>query len=223
MIARRGRWVVLDVGETIIDESRMWSAWADTLGIPRTTFMSVFGSLVERGLSYPQLKDYFPWVDWGRQRTLIDERVGDFQAEDVYPDARSALQQLRERGYRTAIVANQPARRHAELRALGIEAEVMAMSDEMGVAKPAPAFFQVTIDLLGQPDPGDVAYVGDRIDNDVLPASAAGLRPVWLRRGPWGIIPRQVPAEARLVVESLDELVDRIDEAWAGDPRQGIT
>jgi HAD superfamily hydrolase (TIGR01549 family) len=217
MSARPGRWVVLDVGETIIDESRMWAAWADTLGIPRMTFMSVFGSLVERGLSYPQLQDYFPSVDWGRQRAVIDERIGSFQDDDVYPDARSALVRLRERGYRTAIVANQPVRRHAELRALGIEAEVMAMSDEMGVAKPDPAFFQATIDLLGQPDPGDVAYVGDRIDNDVLPASAAGLRAVWLRRGPWGVIPRQVPAEARLVVESLDELADRVEAAWAGN------
>jgi HAD superfamily hydrolase (TIGR01549 family) len=219
MSAQRGRWVVLDVGETIVDESRMWAAWADVLAIPRTTFMSVFGSLVERGISYPQLKDYFPAVDWDMHRTVIDELVGDLQASDVYPDVLPALHRLRERGYRTAIIANQPARRAAELRALGIEAEVMAMSDEMGVAKPDPAFFRATIDLLGQPDPGEVAYVGDRIDNDVLPASAAGLRSIWLRRGPWGIIPRRAPAAARLVVGSLDELAERVEEAWQDRPR----
>jgi FMN phosphatase YigB (HAD superfamily) len=152
-------------------------------------------------------------------RTVIDELVGDLQASDVYPDVLPALHRLRERGYRTAIIANQPARRAAELRALGIEAEVMAMSDEMGVAKPDPAFFRATIDLLGQPDPGEVAYVGDRIDNDVLPASAAGLRSIWLRRGPWGIIPRRAPAAARLVVGSLDELAERVEEAWQDRPR----
>ena len=59
-----------------------------------------------------------------------------------------------------------------------------------------------------------MAYVGDRIDNDVVPASAAGMRAVWLRRGPWGVVPQDVPAEADLVVDSLSELVERIEEAW---------
>ena len=64
-----------------------------------------------------------------------------------------------------------------------------------------------------------VAYVGDRVDNDVLPSIAAGLRAVWIRRGPWGII-QELPPDARpaLVVDSLSELVERIDEAWAGLP-----
>lgn len=207
------RWVVLDVGETLIDESRIWAAWADALGIPRTTFMSVFGSLVERGLNYPQLADYFP-VDWGAHREAVERSIGGFRAEDLYPDALSALASFREQGYRTAIIANQPVRRNRELRALGVEAEVMAMSDEMGVAKPDPQFFRATLALLGRPDPGSVAYVGDRIDNDVLPAAAVGMRAVWLRRGPWGVIPREAPQQASLVVRSLAEAAERVEEAW---------
>jgi HAD superfamily hydrolase (TIGR01549 family) len=175
--------------------------------------MSVFGSLVERGLNYPQLADYFP-IDWGAHRHAVDRSIGGFRSEDLYPDALPALASFREQGYRTAIIANQPAQRHQELRALGVEAEVMAMSDEMGVSKPDPAFFVASLALLGAPDPGSVAYVGDRIDNDVLPAAAAGMRSVWLRRGPWGVIPRVAPAQAHLVVASLAELAERIDEAW---------
>ncbi len=206
--------MVLDVGETIVDESRMWAAWADALDIPRTTFMSVFGSLVERGLGYPQLADYFD-VDWAAHRTAVELAIGGFRAEDLYRDARPALEALREQGYRTAIIANQPARRNAELRDLGVQAEVMAMSDELGVAKPAAAFFSTSLALLGDPDPSDVAYVGDRIDNDVLPAAAAGMRAIWLRRGPWGVIPRAAPTQASLVVGSLAELTERVDEAWS--------
>jgi FMN phosphatase YigB (HAD superfamily) len=207
------RWVVLDVGETLIDESRIWAAWADALGIPRTTFMSVFGSLVERGLNYPQLADYFP-VDWGAHRDAVERSIGGFRPEDLYPDALPSLASFREQGYRTAIIANQPAQRNRELRQLGVEAEVMAMSDEMGVSKPDPAFFIASLALLGVADPGSVAYVGDRIDNDVLPAAAAGMRSIWLRRGPWGVIPRAAPPQASLVVGSLAELSERIDEAW---------
>ena len=64
-------------------------------------------------------------------------------------------------------------------------------------------------------DAADVAYVGDRLDNDVRPSAAAGMRPVWLRRGPWGVIgdDGEIPA-GTLVVDSLRELVERIDEWW---------
>ncbi len=92
--------------------------------------------------------------------------------------------------------------------------------------KPDAAFFERTLELLGSPDPADVAYVGDRIDNDVRPAAAAGMRAVWLRRGPWGVIPTDAPAEAALVVSSLSELVDRIDACWlteAGAGRSGLS
>jgi FMN phosphatase YigB (HAD superfamily) len=69
---------------------------------------------------------------------------------------------------------------------------------------------------MGGPSPSRVAYVGDRIDNDVAPAVTAGMRAVWIRRGPWGVI-QEAPADVHpaLVVASLDELVERIGEAWA--------
>ena len=58
----------------------------------------------------------------------------------------------------------------------------------------------------------DVAYVGDRLDNDVRPAAASGMRAVWLRRGPWAALASEEPAGAALVVDSLTELVDRIGD-----------
>jgi FMN phosphatase YigB (HAD superfamily) len=89
------------------------------------------------------------------------------------------------------------------------------MSEAMGVAKPDPGFFAHALELMGMPDPGSVANVGDRVDNDVLPVLEAGLRSVWLRRGPWGVI-QHLPEGTRpaLVVDSLAELAERIDEAW---------
>ena len=38
--------VVFDVGETLVDESREYGAWADWLGVPRHTFSSVFGAVI---------------------------------------------------------------------------------------------------------------------------------------------------------------------------------
>ncbi len=207
------RWVCLDVGETLIEETRIWSTWADVLGIPRMTLLTAFGAVVERGLEHQAVFELLGITDWRAHLPEVQERVAGFQEVDLYPDARPALAALHDVGYHVAVIANQPASRHAELRALGVDPDVMAMSGAMGVSKPDPAFFARALELMGDPDPGDVAYVGDRPDNDVAPAAAAGMRAVWLRRGPWGVIHTQAPGAA-LVVDSLDQLVRKIERVW---------
>ena len=205
----------LDVGETLIDETRIWSLWADELGVPRLTFLAALGSVIARGGEHRDVFPIFGADDWQLRMASVEGAYGGFGVDDLYPDALPALAALRERGFRLSIVANQPASRSDELRAIGVEGEVVAMSEQLGVAKPAPAFFARALELMGSPDPADVAYVGDRVDNDLLPAMAAGMRAVWIRRGPWGVI--QHPPEGTrpaLTVGTLDELVERIDEAW---------
>ena len=209
------RWVCLDVGETLIDETRIWSLWADELGVPRLTFLAALGSVIARGGEHRDVFPIFGADDWQLRMASVEGAYGGFTEDDLYPDALRAIAALRERSHRIAIVANQPASRADELRAIGVEAEVLVMSEALGVAKPAPAFFARALELMGSPEPGDVAYVGDRVDNDLLPALAAGMRAVWIRRGPWGVI-QHPPDGTRpaLTVDTLDELVERIDEAW---------
>ena len=210
------RWVCLDVGETLIDETRVWSVWAETLGIPTMTFLAAFGAVVDRGLDHASVFDVLGVPDWEAHADEVESRYGGFQPQDLYPDALPAMDAFREAGYRIAVIANQPAIRDAELRALGVRPDVMAMSETLGASKPEPEFFVRARALMGMPHPADVAYVGDRPDNDVRPAAAAGMRAVWLRRGPWGYIRSEAP-EAHLVVGSLSELVGRIDEVWPVD------
>ena len=209
------RWVCLDVGETLIDETRIWSLWADELGVPRLTFLAALGAVIARGGEHRDVFPIFGADDWQLRMPAVESAYGSFTLEDLYPDALRAIEVLRLAGYRLSIVANQPASRADELRAIGVDVEVMAMSEGMNVAKPDPAFFARALELMGAPDPASVAYVGDRVDNDVLPGIAASMRAVWIRRGPWGVIQR-LPEGARpaLTVDSLDELVERIGQAW---------
>jgi len=211
------RWVCLDVGETLIDETRIWSVWADVLAIPRLTFMAALGGVIARGGEHRDVFSEFGFAEaaWRALGPEVERRYAGFQEQDLYPDARPAIAALAQAGYRLSVLANQPASRSGELRALGIAPEVLAMSDEMAVAKPDPAFFIRALELMGDPPPERVAYVGDRVDNDVLPAMAAGLRAIWLRRGPWGVI-QQLPngAQPALVVGSLRELTESISAVW---------
>jgi HAD superfamily hydrolase (TIGR01662 family) len=211
------RWVCLDVGETIVDETRVWTCWAEALGITPLTFMAAMGAVLARGGDFRNTFELLGHADWERFRPQVAAAYAGFQEHDLYPDAKPALDALRAAGYRLAIIANQPAERTEELRFLGVRADVMAMSGEMGVRKPAPEFFAEVLRLIGNPAAGDVAYVGDRLDNDIHPSAAAGMRPVWIRRGPWAAITADAPPTGTLVVNSLTELVERIGEAWPED------
>ncbi len=204
------------MGETLIDETRVWGTWADVLGIPRLTFAAGLGAALVRDQDYRFVFDVFGIADWRDRLPEVEARYGGFQPDDLYPDAIRCIEGLRAAGYGVAVAANQPASRSAELRALGVEPDVMVMSDELGLAKPDPAFFDRVLELLGRPVASDVAYVGDRVDNDVVAVRAMGLRSVWIRRGPWGWLRQPGPGECDLTVANLDELVDRIGEVWAG-------
>jgi FMN phosphatase YigB (HAD superfamily) len=104
-----------------------------------------------------------------------------------------------------AVIGNQTSSASAFMA--GLPVERTATSDEWGVSKPDPAFFARMEDELGA-SAERIAYVGDRVDNDVLPARRAGMVAVHLRRGPWGIIHSGWPeaAEAHIRLDSLSRL-----------------
>jgi HAD superfamily hydrolase (TIGR01549 family) len=205
------RAVVFDVGETIVDETRAWSAWADWLGIPRLTFLAVCGAVIARGI--PDHREPFrifrPGMDLAdelRKREIAG--VGDgITADDLYPDAVECLRTLHDAGYRIGVVGNQPARAEAALAGLGLPIDLVGSSATWGVEKPDLRFFERIAAELDLPA-GDIAYVGDRLDNDVRPAAAAGMQAIFIRRGPWAWIqqPTGSPPEATVTVESLADL-----------------
>jgi len=209
------RWVCLDVGETLIDETRFWEGWADILRVPRMTFLAAAGAVIVRRGDHQDVFGVVDRPDWRSHLAEYSKVTGPFRSTDLYPDALPAVTAMRDAGYRIAIIANQPANRTPELRALGFDVDVIAMSDEFGAHKPTPEFFAAALRAMGDPGAADVAYVGDRLDNDVLPSNAAGMRPVWLKRGPWGILIEDAPPAGTLVVSTLAELAERIDEAWS--------
>ncbi|ANC31663.1 HAD family hydrolase [Isoptericola dokdonensis] len=206
------RAVVFDVGETLIDETRIFSRWADRLGVPRGTFLGLIGACAATDRP---LADAFrltrPDVDLDAEisRWATDDPTGlreNFDADDLYPDVRPALAALRDAGLGVVVAGNQPPQARAALEAMDLPVDAIRTSDEWGVEKPAPEFFARVADLAGLPA-DEIAYVGDRLDNDVLPAAAAGMRPVLIRRGPWGYLHAARPDAARVeVVDSLTEL-----------------
>ena len=104
--------------------------------------------------------------------------------DDLYPDAVAALEGLRRAGYRVGVAGNQPQAAEVLFRGLDVPLDLVASSETLGVEKPDPRFFAAVAERLAL-TPAEVAYVGDRLDNDVRPAAMAGMRAIFLRRGPW--------------------------------------
>jgi FMN phosphatase YigB (HAD superfamily) len=186
--------VVFDFGETLIDESGAWERAADAAGVPRFALLGVVGGLAARGQHHDRAWEILgvapgPWSP---------------RPEELYGDAVRCVRRLRDGGYVVGAAGNMP----AEVEELvAAHVDFVGSSERWGVEKPAAAFFDRIAAECGRP-PHEIAYVGDRVDNDVRPALAAGMVAVHVRRGPWGHL-HEPPPEA-IAIRSLEELPEAI-------------
>lgn len=214
------RAVFFDVGETLVDETRQWTAWAEWLGVTPLTFCAALGAVIERGEHHRRVFDYFaPGIDLAAEEAKREAAGKGYEidARDLYPDALPTLAALRAQGLKVGIAGNQPERAEAALPRAGVTADYLASSARWGIEKPSPQFFAKIAETAALP-PSEIAYVGDRLDNDVLPAREAGLFAVFVVRGPWGILHARRPdaARASLVLRTLADLPPALSKAVGG-------
>jgi putative hydrolase of the HAD superfamily len=109
-------------------------------------------------------------------------------------------------GLRTGVVTNGPTagqRRKLELLGLRDRIGALAISEELGVAKPDPRIFHAALAQLAV-EPGECVFIGDNPEKDVLAAQALGMRAIWLR----GELPWPAgTAPARESIATLRELL----------------
>ncbi|GES28965.1 HAD family hydrolase [Streptomyces angustmyceticus] len=212
------RAVVFDVGECLVDETREYGTWADWLGVPRHTFAAMFGAVIAQGRDYREVfQEFRPGFDLYDERDarVAAGRPEHFDESDLYPDVRRTLARLRGDGLWLGIAGNQTVRAGRILRDLFTnDVDLIGTSDDWGASKPDPLFFGRVADVV--PFENDqILYVGDRVDNDLRPAVAAGMRTALIHRGPWATIQWNT-TEARELptfrIASLEELPQAIAE-----------
>jgi HAD superfamily hydrolase (TIGR01509 family) len=204
--------VVLDVGETVIGETRIWTRWAERLDVPALTLMGLLGAMAALDRSQREALELLkPGFDLSYELQMWAEEDPDslrdrFDERDLYPDVRPALDALYAMDITTFLAGNQPADARKALSAMNLPVAHVANSFELGAEKPDPAFFAAVVAMTSLP-PEAMLYVGDRLDNDVLPARRAGMRTVLMRRGPWGFLHAE-RAEAGLADAVCDSLLE---------------
>jgi putative hydrolase of the HAD superfamily len=129
------------------------------------------------------------------------------QAAQLYDDTRSALHELRQRGFRLGLISNCSCQAGAVIRHFDFAAlvDTLVLSFEVGLAKPDPAIYhQACAELRLAPE--DCAFVADGAGGELEAASALGLLTVKIRR-PGQRAPENHDVRASIRVESLAQLL----------------
>jgi len=204
------RWIFFDVGSTLVDETIAYDNHARS--------MLAKASLVGNEVSFEEF-------DEARRRFALKGLDGNSAArkhfglemapwpscdEVLFPDTFDTLSYLKSKGYRLGVIANQPIGTKDRLEKWGILGffDIVIASAETGVAKPSPRIFLMAIEASGC-DASQCVMVGDRLDNDMKPAKALGMKTVWMRTGLAAIQnPSFGEGIADCMIEKLSDLKD---------------
>ena len=173
------KWIFFDVGSTLVDETEAYDHRVRDMiagaGISFEKFHEMRIELARQGLDGNSAAiDHF-----GLKRTPWHS-----EDEVPFPDAQSTLETLCRKGYKLGIIANQNPGLDNRLENWGLRQyfEVIAASAEIGYEKPDKEIFEWTFKHAGCSAQESV-MVGDRLDNDIIPAKAVGMKTVWVKNG----------------------------------------
>lgn len=193
------RAVLFDLDNTLADRESAFAAWsrwfaqthlrlqhAAAIEAAVTMFVTLDDDgHLPRDALFQMIKARYPDLE-----TEVDPLVIAFRAQlgAYLPPLGEAistlLTSLDTAGLPWGIVTNGSSQnQRGKLRHLGLEARAccIAISEEIKMRKPDPAIFLWAARRLGLP-PGDVLFVGDHPESDVVGAARVGMQTVWVRR-----------------------------------------
>ncbi len=178
------RWIFFDVGSTLVDETIAYDNHARSM-LKKATLVGNDVSFEEfdearRGFAMEGLDGNSA----ARKHFGLEMTPWPSCDEVLFPDAFDTLSYLKSKGYRLGVIANQPIGTKDRLEKWGILGffDIVIASAEAGVSKPSPRVFLMAIEASGC-DASQCVMVGDRLDNDMKPAKALGMKTVWMRTG----------------------------------------
>ena len=129
--------------------------------------------------------------------------------EVLYKDAEECLKNLSSK-YKIGVIANQSLGTADRLEQFGIlkYIDLVVASAEEGVAKPNKEIFEIALNRAGC-KPEHAIMIGDRIDNDIVPAKKLGMKTIWVKQGfgkYWNITSEEEKSD--YAVANLTEISD---------------
>lgn len=202
------KWIFFDMGSTLIDES---------VAIEHRIREVIEGT----DITYEQFIE--KKVFFAKQNKPADLAALEYfglkktpwhkEDERLYPEAVEYLERLHKQ-YKIGIIANQSLGSEGRLERFGIRKyiDIVVASAEEGVTKPDKRIFEIAMARAGC-KPKEAAMVGDRLDNDIVPANDLGMYTIWIKQGNWIYAePKERLEYPDWTIRSLDELKELIEK-----------
>ena len=171
------KWLFFDVGSTLVDESKVYED-----RMKRIADLS--------GLTYEQINKYaMSFYKENKKGDLeVARQLGvklpkwESQYERLYTDTKDCLKKL-SRIYKIGVIANQSLGTSERLENFGVRKyiDLIIASAEEGVSKPDRRIFEIALERSCC-KPENAVMIGDRIDNDIVPAKQLGMKTIWVKQ-----------------------------------------
>ena len=175
-------WLFFDIGNTLYDET--WSDYDRVVSFIKTNDLNIdpsdFLAQMRLGASVYSPSPFA----YAREHFGIKENYPySSEKEVLFEGVADVLEYLSEH-YKLGILANQPSSTSERLKRDGIYHyfDICLLSETEKLFKPDPAFFEYAIQKANC-SPDRIVMVGDRLDNDIMPAKAAGMKTVRIKQG----------------------------------------
>ena len=172
------KYLFFDIGSTLVDESECVKKRCEVIIESNNIDRQEFYDRVEECAKTDSYAVRAAAFYYGAE---IPKWYGEL--EKLYPDTKMILEILSQK-YKLGVIANQVAGTKDRLDNWGIGKyfDVVVASAEAGCAKPDLKIFNLALEQAGC-KPNEAVMIGDRLDNDVVPAKQLGMKTVWVRQG----------------------------------------
>lgn len=171
-------WIFFDIGSTLVDEHLVYEhTFRDIAELTNKKNEDIYAEAL---VFYKQNKKGD--LELGKKYNL-PKRKWHMEDEILYNDVPQCLEILRKQ-YRIGVIANQSLGTKNRLEKWGIlkYIDLVISSAEEGVSKPNPKIFELALQRA-KCNPCEAVMVGDRIDNDIIPAKKIGMHTIWVKQG----------------------------------------
>lgn len=172
------QWLFFDIGSTLVDEHIAYEhRFRDIADFANVEYEQVYNRTIEL---YKQNKKGD--LELAKQ---LGVQLPKWYNEDeiLYLDTARSLELLSSK-FKIGIIANQELGTKERLEKYGIlqYIELVIASAEEGVAKPHRRIFEIALQR-SDCKPNQAIMIGDRIDNDIVPAKLLGMHTIWIKQG----------------------------------------
>ncbi|MBP5603376.1 MAG: HAD family hydrolase [Treponema sp.] len=199
-----------DVGYTLVNEDSVWEKRcheqaetdeAKKLGLTADDiYHEIEIASVSRKPQFRTVIDKFCFKEVAPYRTELEE---------LYEEAPAVIKVLAQK-YELGIIANQLDGLKERLEAFGLLKyfKYIISSWDVQVMKPDIRIFEYAL-AKANCKPQNACMIGDRLDNDILPAKSLGMKTVWIKRG-FGALqkPLSKSEEPDYTINNLSQLLE---------------